>query len=291
MYAYLNGQQVGEFFNGTVYFISTDHLGSTRLLTGLDGSVQESDDYYPYGEPITTGTQSLLKFTGKERDTESGLDNFGARYYGSSMGRFMTPDWAARPTTVPYAVFGDPQSLNLYGYVRNDPISQADADGHISEEAACPDPHGCSPDHNNNPDPKPNSEPAKDANQDQPKSDQSEQKPPKSWDPTKPLPDKPSELGPEWRPNPKDKNPNGQEYINDKTGEKIEWNKGRPGPWGPKSDRGSDGWHYTPPGGTRGPQLEPGITIKTAVKVGFWGTLGAITIRVLQMAGESAGME
>jgi RHS repeat-associated protein len=153
MYAYLNGQQVGEFFNGTVYFISTDHLGSTRLLTGLDGSVQESDDYYPYGEPITTGTQSLLKFTGKERDTESGLDNFGARYYGSSMGRFMTPDWAARPTTVPYAEFGDPQSLNLYGYVRSDPITRADADGHISEEAACPDPHGCSPVPDKNPPP------------------------------------------------------------------------------------------------------------------------------------------
>lgn len=42
----------------------------------------------------------------------------------------MTPDWAARPTAVPYAVFGDPQSLNLYGYVRNDPVSIADADGH-----------------------------------------------------------------------------------------------------------------------------------------------------------------
>jgi RHS repeat-associated protein len=34
------------------------------------------------------------KFTGKERDTETGLDNFGARYYGSNMGRFMTPDWS-----------------------------------------------------------------------------------------------------------------------------------------------------------------------------------------------------
>jgi len=47
------------------------------------------------------------------------------------MGRFMTPDWAARPTSVPYAVFGDPQSLNLYTYVRNDPVTNADADGHM----------------------------------------------------------------------------------------------------------------------------------------------------------------
>jgi RHS repeat-associated protein len=70
------------------------------------------------------------KFTGKERDTESGLDNFGARYMGSSLGRFMTPDWAAKPTDVPYADFGNPQSLNLYGYVLNNPLSQKDDDGH-----------------------------------------------------------------------------------------------------------------------------------------------------------------
>ena len=51
----------------------------------------------------------------------------------------MTPDWAARPTTVPYAVFGDPQSLNLYNYVRNDPISRVDPDGHYEVNAS-----GCS---------------------------------------------------------------------------------------------------------------------------------------------------
>ncbi|MDP9338690.1 MAG: hypothetical protein M3P45_07470, partial [Acidobacteriota bacterium] len=63
----------------------------------------------------TTGTP--LKFTGKELDTESGLDNFGARYNSSTMGRFMTPDWSAAPMGVPYANFGNPQSLNLYSYV------------------------------------------------------------------------------------------------------------------------------------------------------------------------------
>jgi RHS repeat-associated protein len=68
--------------------------------------------------------------TGKERDSESGLDNFGARYNASTIGRFMTPDWAAKPTTVPYAKFGDPQSLNLYSYVRNNPTSLYDPDGH-----------------------------------------------------------------------------------------------------------------------------------------------------------------
>jgi RHS repeat-associated protein len=73
------------------------------------------------------------KFTGKEHDNESGLDDFGARYFSSSMGRWANPDWSARPATVPYAQFGDPQSLNLYLYVRNDPVSQADADGHITD--------------------------------------------------------------------------------------------------------------------------------------------------------------
>jgi RHS repeat-associated protein len=70
------------------------------------------------------------KFTGKERDAESGLDEFGARYYASSLGRFMIPDWADKPTAVPYASFGNPQSLNLYSYVNNNPTTTRDPDGH-----------------------------------------------------------------------------------------------------------------------------------------------------------------
>jgi RHS repeat-associated protein len=46
---------------------------------------------------------SRSRFTGKERDTESGNDYFGARYYASSMGRFMSPDWDSKPQAVPYA--------------------------------------------------------------------------------------------------------------------------------------------------------------------------------------------
>jgi RHS repeat-associated protein len=73
---------------------------------------------------------SVQLFTGKERDYESGNDYFGARYYASSMGRFMSPDSASNPTAVPYASYANPQSLNLYGYVGNNPLSRADADGH-----------------------------------------------------------------------------------------------------------------------------------------------------------------
>ena len=68
--------------------------------------------------------------TGKERDAESGLDYFGARYYGSTMGRFMSPDWAAKVEPVPYSKLDNPQSLNLYQYMRNNPLSGADPDGH-----------------------------------------------------------------------------------------------------------------------------------------------------------------
>jgi RHS repeat-associated protein len=76
---------------------------------------------------------SRSKFTGKERDAESGLDYFGARYYASSMGRWISPDWADKPEAVPYSQLDNPQSLNLYGYVNNNPLSKADKDGH------CPD--------------------------------------------------------------------------------------------------------------------------------------------------------
>ena len=70
------------------------------------------------------------KFTGKERDGETGLDYFGARHYSNTLGRFISADWSAVPEPVPYADFSDPQSLNLYTYVRNIPTSRADGDGH-----------------------------------------------------------------------------------------------------------------------------------------------------------------
>jgi RHS repeat-associated protein len=69
-------------------------------------------------------------FTGKERDAESGLDYFGARYYASTMGRFMSPDWAAKAEPVPYAKLENPQTLNLYAYVGNNPLSRTDPTGH-----------------------------------------------------------------------------------------------------------------------------------------------------------------
>jgi RHS repeat-associated protein len=78
---------------------------------------------------VASGHSSIS--TGKERDSESGNDYFGARYYASTMGRLLSPDWSSGPTAVPYADLGNPQTLNLYSYVNNNPLSRVDSDGHF----------------------------------------------------------------------------------------------------------------------------------------------------------------
>jgi|GEM_PF-5858584 RHS repeat-associated protein len=77
------------------------------------------------------------KFTGKERDSESGNDYFGARYYASTMGRFLSPDWSDEPDPVPYPDLDNPQSLNLYTYAGNNPLIHIDADGHCWPQWLC----------------------------------------------------------------------------------------------------------------------------------------------------------
>jgi RHS repeat-associated protein len=74
--------------------------------------------------------------TGKERDAESGLDYFEARYYENTTGRFMSPDWSAQVEPVPYAKLGNPQTLNLYGYMQNNPLGGVDQDGHCATPSA-----------------------------------------------------------------------------------------------------------------------------------------------------------
>ena len=87
---------------------------------------------FPFGDWLTCAGSDVspMHFTGKEHDPETGLENFGARYDASAMGRFMTPDWSRIPTDVPYAQFGNPQTLDLYIYVADNPMTRLDADGH-----------------------------------------------------------------------------------------------------------------------------------------------------------------
>ena len=122
--------------NGTQYTTS-DNLGSPRVITNSLGSVVSRHDYMPFGEEIFAGTGGRTaamgfgvadgnrkKFTGYERDTETGLDFAQARYYSSTQGRFTSAD----------SVLGsiaNPQSLNRYAYVGNNPLRFSDPTGHL----------------------------------------------------------------------------------------------------------------------------------------------------------------
>jgi RHS repeat-associated protein len=103
------------------------------MITNPVGTVCYDADYFPYGSEQATPTNNCAqnyKFTGKERDPDLGMDDFGARWYLPTLARFLTPDWSGQPAAVPYAALTDPQTLNLYSYVRNNPLAKVDPDGH-----------------------------------------------------------------------------------------------------------------------------------------------------------------
>lgn len=133
-YIYCGGKRVAriDLPGGAVHYYLSDHLNSTSIVVSSSGIPEEESDYSPFGtEYIITGAGvSRYKFTGKERDPESGLDDFGARYYGNAMGRFLTPDFSDESDPVPFAEFSDPQTLNPYGFARNNPLRYLDRDGH-----------------------------------------------------------------------------------------------------------------------------------------------------------------
>jgi RHS repeat-associated protein len=123
-YIYFAGRLVKrEEANDWVDHYGLDALGNVRFVYGYSGT-NDVSEYYPFGGEriLQSQTNNNRKFTGKERDSESGLDNFGARYDSSSMGRFMSPDpMGGHPQ--------DPQTLNRYAYVRNNPVSLTDPTG------------------------------------------------------------------------------------------------------------------------------------------------------------------
>ena len=101
------------------------------MVESATGNSCEQDiDYYPYGgveeDYCSNGPTQHYKFTGKERDTESGLDNFGARYNASGMGRWMSPD--AINITVD-RILNPANTLNKYIYGGNNPLEYVDPDG------------------------------------------------------------------------------------------------------------------------------------------------------------------
>jgi RHS repeat-associated protein len=115
-----------------VYYVD-DQLGSSRVVTNSAGTVLDQSDFYPFGgeRVIASSSGNVYKFEGKERDAETINDNFGARYYSSRFGRWLSPDWSSTPAPVPYANLTNPQTLNLYAMARDNPETFADLDGHV----------------------------------------------------------------------------------------------------------------------------------------------------------------
>jgi RHS repeat-associated protein len=131
-YVFFDGERIARKSTNGVFYYFSDYLKTASVITDASGTIKAESDYYPWGGELqfVNNDSNHYKFTGKERDGESGLDYFGARYYSNGLGRFVTSDWSATPVPVPYADMSDPQSLNQYSYVRNIPTSRVDADGH-----------------------------------------------------------------------------------------------------------------------------------------------------------------
>ncbi len=124
---YFGGRYLGTATPSWFNYAYADGQGTVRKRSN-----GELDSNWPFGEFANyQNGVSPIHFTGKLRDSETNLDYFGARYYSSQLGRWMTPDWSPAPAPIPYANLANPQSLNLYSYVLNNPATATDPDGHI----------------------------------------------------------------------------------------------------------------------------------------------------------------
>ena len=135
---YAGGRHLATY-DGGLTFSHADWLGTERVRHTYGYTGSETCASLPFGDNLICNETdpglsfSPLHFTGKERDSESGLDNFGARYDSSNMGRFMSPDPLGGDLT-------NPQSLNRYSYVLNNPLTNTDPTGLYT----CTDSKDCS---------------------------------------------------------------------------------------------------------------------------------------------------
>src|SRR5579885_538711 len=111
-------------WDGDMYIDHPDHLGTDRARFDTIYNNWTTSTSLPFGDALTwTGSSSIINFTGQRRDPESNLDDFNARHFGSSLGRFMSPD----PDNAGADLLA-PQSWNAYSYVLNNPLNFIDPD-------------------------------------------------------------------------------------------------------------------------------------------------------------------
>ncbi len=120
---------------GLLYYLLTDHLGSTSVSYSTSTGAVSAQRYTPYGTPRSvSGTLPTdYRFTG-QRSEEAGLGSlydYNARYYSPALGRFLSPDTIVpSPGNPSHGDFLRSQSLNRYAYVLNNPLRYTDPDGH-----------------------------------------------------------------------------------------------------------------------------------------------------------------
>jgi RHS repeat-associated protein len=124
---YAGGMMLATYDATGAHYHVTDWLGTRRVQTDYLGRVEGAWSNLPFGE-MTLGVHpgaTSEHFTGYQHDTESDNDYAQARYYQSALGRFISPD----PSRFMFADKRNPQSLNLYGYVLNNPMNSVDPSG------------------------------------------------------------------------------------------------------------------------------------------------------------------
>lgn len=134
-YVYVGGKRIAAIATSGVTYYVSDLLGMTRIALSASGTILAESDMTPFGEVINRHSNAdEVPFTGGEQyDIDTGLYSYRYRSYNPQLGRWMSPD----PSGEEYASLRNPQSLNLYSYVINDPLKYVDNLGLCSVGGTC----------------------------------------------------------------------------------------------------------------------------------------------------------